>query len=232
MSAASLPTLRLVVLGTVLVFSLVVLGLCAYITSGSTEDGFYFTFAALGIATSVLSLVSLPVMIVVDNMRKGAFTSLIAVELGWLGFLWIMWLATAGSTSDLANAVRCSASIRRNLTGCQIISAIQAFSHLSWLILIAYFIALLSFSIMAANRGNPVWLQSVKDANFDAPAAPAAAPAPEQTQQQYAAAPVSHTPAPAGAYPPQGSPAPVQQQAPGWAGQPQQVPVSSPYPQV
>lgn len=53
----------------------------------------------------------------IDRSRKGAFTSMIAVEIGWLGrslfvsqeilpdifligFLWIMWLASAATTAN------------------------------------------------------------------------------------------------------------------------------------
>lgn len=50
-------------IGTVVLFSVIVLGLSAHVTAlTTTYYGGYFTFAALSIATAVLSIVSLPAM--------------------------------------------------------------------------------------------------------------------------------------------------------------------------
>jgi hypothetical protein len=44
--------------------------------------------------------------VVLDFVRKGAFTSLLWVELIWPGLLWVLWLATGG-TAAAALATKC-----------------------------------------------------------------------------------------------------------------------------
>ncbi|KAG5645770.1 hypothetical protein DXG03_005307 [Asterophora parasitica] len=235
MSSALLPRLRLVSFGVVSLFSLVVLGLSAHLINlTTTYYGVYFTFAALGTATSLLSLLSLPAVIYIDNIRKGAFTSKIATELGLVGFLWILWLATAATATDTvginlgSNCGRYKPGSRIR-TACSETSAVQAFGYLSWLILLAYFSALLFFTAAAAVRGHKdIWFHSVKEADFNFASAPptaAAAPAVEKPQPQYDPTIAQNTGASQQQHS-QGSP------APGWAGQPAQPPPAASYPQV
>jgi len=206
MSTPLMPTLRTGAFSAVTLFSFIVLALSAHFTSRRV---FTYDFAALGIATAVLSLLSLPVMLLIDNIRKGALTSMILVEIAWLGLLWVLWVATAGTSSQWGM-----------IFGSEV-SAIQAFSHLAWLVLFGYLGTLITFSIIAANRGyNRVWYQSVKETEFNAPPVQ---PAPMQAQQIV---PAQNTGVPQAVYPPQGSP------VPGWAGQPQQVPVGFSHPQA
>ena len=163
--ASTLSTIRVAALGSVALFSLIVLGVAAHVTNLTTYNfGFYFTFAALSIATAVLSLLSLPVMIIVDKMRKGAFTSMIAVELGWLSFLWILWLSSAATASQASSGFNRGCRYRSGLisTTCREFRAIQAFNYLNWIILFGYTGALLAFAIGAANRGIAAWTASVK----------------------------------------------------------------------
>ncbi|PSR71773.1 hypothetical protein PHLCEN_2v12353, partial [Hermanssonia centrifuga] len=151
-------------------FSLIVLALSAnWISVTTTKLHLYYNYAALGVATSVLTF-TLPVMLIIDLLRRGAFTSMILVELCWLGFLWVMWLATGALAADnLGGFVDgCSSSFFANWwnTGCSETQAITAFSFLNWIALTGYLALLLTMSILAANRGGPVWMTSVKEANF------------------------------------------------------------------
>ncbi|KAF5388246.1 hypothetical protein D9615_000024 [Tricholomella constricta] len=218
MSTPLIPTLRLAAFGVVSVFSLIVLALSAHlINTTTTFYGGYFSFSALGVATAVLTMLTLPVMLAVDNMRKGAFTSMIIVELAWLGFLWVLWLSSAATASQVSLFVfggpTCGSRSSRLSTACREASAIQAFSYLNWFILFGYIGTLLAFSIMAATRGyKRVWFQSVKDTEFNAPPVPTAPVVQPIQTQQYAP---TNTGVTQQAYPP-GSP------APGWTGQPQQ----------
>ncbi|TFK43037.1 hypothetical protein BDQ12DRAFT_162569 [Crucibulum laeve] len=170
----SLPMIRLAVLSAVTILSLIVLALCAHLLSFTNKflgAGTYFTFSALGLATALLSLLTLPVMIFIDFKRNGAFTSLIAVELGWLGFLWVMWLATAGTTaSSNAPGTSCSNFIISEVkTACSELQAVEAFAFLSWIALFFYFISLLVFSAVASSKGNGrVWFGTVKETDFNA----------------------------------------------------------------
>lgn len=170
----NLPGLvRIPVFAALLVFSLIVLGINAHLIAklhfNFDEFGIHYSISApgwtkLGLATAVLTLVSLLPMLVIDFIRKGAPTSLVVVELGWLGFLWIMWLATA---ADTANNVNCGGVTDNGI--CSEAQASEAFAFLAWLLLMAYWVLLLVYAIMAHTKGNNnVWMGSTTDQDFSA----------------------------------------------------------------
>jgi len=71
--------------GFAIASSFTVLILAAVVINFTSNDyyGRYYTFGALGIATSSLTLLTLPVMLLYSANRKGAFTSMISVEVAW-----------------------------------------------------------------------------------------------------------------------------------------------------
>ncbi|KAJ8474425.1 hypothetical protein ONZ45_g15953 [Pleurotus djamor] len=191
--ASVLPLVRLASFGTVIVFSIIVLGLCAHITNLTTTArfAFYFTFAAMGIATVIMTWGGLGTLLAVDRLRKGAIISSIVVELSVLGLLWIFWLTTAALVSQENALLFPSGCGGFRGTVCGEFAATVAFSWLSWLIIFGYAVFLLVLSIIAATRGNSVWFKSVSEADFDAPATEKSSPpvafnpySPQQTPQQ------------------------------------------------
>jgi hypothetical protein len=131
----------------------------------------YFPFAAMGIATALLTFISLPIFLLVDVYRQGAWTSMIIVEIPTLTFLWVLWLSTAGLTASVyapLSAAQLCSSVYAG-PACGEIQAILAFSFLNWLSLMAYASVLLVFVFIAQARGNPVWTGSVQSTNFFAP---------------------------------------------------------------
>lgn len=177
----NIPALvRLPVFVFLIVCTLVVLGLDAHFVNATTKTysvgGFGYNysfhgsapaFASLGVATAVLTLVSVVPMFVIDFLRKGAATSFVVVELAVLGVLWVLWLATA---ADTANFGSCSSTD----TWCSQFQAAEAFSFLAWLALMAYWIILLVFAIIAANNGHgQIWFTGVTEADFSAGGGPA-----------------------------------------------------------
>ncbi|KAK0242260.1 hypothetical protein EDD85DRAFT_810606 [Armillaria nabsnona] len=217
------PILRLTAFVATLVFSIIVLGVSAHITYlTTTYYGVYYTFAAMSIATASLTLLTLPVMIAIDFTRKGAFTSMVVVELSWLGVLWVLWLASAALTADTnANTFVSGCgyiSIDVIDQACKEFNAVQAFGFLNWLILLGYTITLIVFAIVAANRGNSgVWTSSTTTTDFFARGAYSGASTVAPEKLNYAPAQPSVV-----QYPPQ-SPS-------GYSTQQQQQP--STYPQV
>jgi len=152
----------------------------------------------MGIATGVLTITTIPAMLIIDMVRKGAFTSMVLVELIWLGILWVLWLAQAGlsASADVIFAVGCPYSETLdpvNAEACKEFAVIEAFSFLNWLALFGYWIAILVLSLMGAQRGNAVFKSSVAEAPFLQPRATAPAYNPDakvsmqqQQQPQYA----------------------------------------------
>ncbi|KAH9944471.1 uncharacterized protein BXZ73DRAFT_39366 [Epithele typhae] len=170
-----LQLFRVAVLGWTIFCSLILLGLGAHLVSvlgGQTVQT--FAWGGLAVATAVLTIVSVPAMIVIDMLRSGAFTSMIVVEIAWLSFLGVLFLATGGSAA--ANATTfwgtCSLFTATFESLCNETSAAAAFGFLGWLPLWAYTITLLIMLIIHAQRGNHVWLKSVKEADLANTAGP------------------------------------------------------------
>lgn len=174
---------RVVVLILTIVLSIIVLGLAADLTS-TTETYLHgaFTFASMGIASSVISLVTLPVLLIVDMLRTGAFTSMIVVELVWLFIVWVLWLTTAALTAQAGQEIpsNCNFVVAFFTTGCHELQAIEAFSFLNWILLMIYSIVVLVMAIIGSTRGHKTWTNSVKHAIFLGPAEGAVAPVPAQ----------------------------------------------------
>ncbi|KAI0347443.1 hypothetical protein BDW22DRAFT_1342241 [Trametopsis cervina] len=161
---------RTVVFGVLTVFSIIILGLAAHMIAETTTFDFYFRFDAFALAIALLTILTLPAMWIVDILRRGAFTSLIFVELVWLGLLWVLWLTSAALSSNDWGSADCGLSVfflpSWYTSSCGHGKAIIAFSWLNWVILTSYLVSLLFLSITANNRGAPVWRSSVREATF------------------------------------------------------------------
>jgi hypothetical protein len=152
--------IRLVVFGVVIAFALIILGISANFVAQTSHYRVYTASSVpgFGVATAVLTFAILIPAIVIDMLRKGAVTSLIATELGFVGFLWVIWLACgANATAALFGFSLGDCSLYRDSTSasfCSQYQAFQAFSWLNWLILFFYWIALLVMALVAHSRGN------------------------------------------------------------------------------
>ncbi|KAJ7590776.1 hypothetical protein C8J56DRAFT_542671 [Mycena floridula] len=209
---AFMPIYRLASLGTALLFSVIVLGISAHIVWFTTTGlGFYYTFSAMCLAVAIMTIITFPIMIIIDFKRKGAFTSMIIVELVWTALLSILWLAAAGlaaNANELTFISGCGYGIPGVDQACQEFAAVEAFSFLTWLIVMGYAVVLFIFSIIAASRGHHVWTSTVGETDFRAPRANAQyGEKPQQgvPQNQAQYPPQQMTPQPQG-YPPQGTP--------------------------
>ncbi|KAJ6592383.1 hypothetical protein B0H19DRAFT_1055114 [Mycena capillaripes] len=173
---APLPLIRLVVFSTVILFSLITLGVAAALTATTEKFLFgYLSYAALAIATAVLTLLTLPAMIALEMMRPGGPTSMVIVEISWLGFLSILWLSTGAHTAAFTFGIALDCGDLGldtiDASACHETSAIEAFGFLNWLILMGYVGMLLVMSLMVASRKHSsVWTSSVANAPFSAPA--------------------------------------------------------------
>jgi len=198
-------TIRFVVFGVASLFSLI-----AIILGGVfTTDTLSTSFAALAIATGLLTILTLPVMLTLSVIRKGAFTSMIAVEIGWTSFLWVMWLAVGASSASVVLF-----DIYGIFFTSPVQSAITAFGFLTWILLTFYTILLTTLTFRQQFRGNVVWTGEVTETDFTAPGGNS------QVVYESKATPTSQ-------YPPTGTSVPVaQQQTPGSYNEQ----VASPYP--
>jgi hypothetical protein len=167
---------RTAVLGAVTVFAIIVFPLSAHIIHVTTSSirGFYYDFAALGLAVAILTLLTFPAMLLLSVNRKGALTSYIWVEVAWLSLMWILWLAVGASVADIPfiNSVRGVGYVSEA-------QAIEAFGFLSWIFLMFYSVTVLVLAIMAHMKGrSEVWTSEVRTFDFtnEAPAGVANVP--------------------------------------------------------
>jgi len=165
--------IRVVILALVTLFSALVLIMGALVTNFSMSDlGGYFVYAAFSIAIASLTLLTVPVMIGLSIARKGAFPSMIVVELSYVALLWILWLAVGGTIGNIALINYCSALYYSAYeSACMETQAMAAFAFLNFVLLMVLNIFLLSLAIVQANRGNSIWTSCVTDVDFGAPAA-------------------------------------------------------------
>ncbi|KIK07663.1 hypothetical protein K443DRAFT_86599 [Laccaria amethystina LaAM-08-1] len=235
-----LPLLRTIVFIASSVLGLAVLAMSAHIVSwtNSIVSGAYFQYAALALATGLLTVLSLPALLMISIGRKGAVTSMIVVELCWLWFLWVMWVASAGNVASTVWISSCDRAKGIVATICAETQTIEALGFINWFMIMAYTITLLIFTVMSQMRGHSIWTQSVREADFTAPAVFSAPVQPmahevkmDNTGISQFSAPQGQFVAPQAQYPPYNAGTPVS----GYAGTPppqvQQQPMS-PYPQV
>jgi len=110
-------------------------------------------FALLPLIVSIITLLTVPFMLVIGFIRRGAFISMVIVELVWLGILWVLWLATG--------ALWATAFATDSLS-----EALEAFSWLNWLALFGYWLLLLIFSIIGLSRNHRIFTTAVSEAQF------------------------------------------------------------------
>ncbi|KAI0269309.1 hypothetical protein BC834DRAFT_622748 [Gloeopeniophorella convolvens] len=139
-----LATVRFATFVTANVFAIIVMGVSAGLIS-LTEPAFYYKFAALALATSLLTLFTTIPMFVIDSLRQGSFLSWIATELGWLTVLWILWLSSASYAAWTDGQIdgffseesSCNFGVFGDddiSSGCHEIKAIMAFAFLTWIL--------------------------------------------------------------------------------------------------
>ncbi|KAF8624580.1 hypothetical protein AX15_005802 [Amanita polypyramis BW_CC] len=155
MALSIVAIIRLTLLSVVTTFSIIALGLAASsITADVTVIGFYFSSDALGVATAILGIITLPVLIMLGLLGKAAFLNYIVIESAWLSFLWVLWLATAADAAGSGGSM-----------------AVQAFAWLNWIFLMGYIALTVVLAIVQQTRGNSVWFKSVNEVDLFAPPA-------------------------------------------------------------
>ncbi|EEB93064.1 hypothetical protein MPER_08332 [Moniliophthora perniciosa FA553] len=167
--------------GLAIVFGIIVMALNADIlsTARKFEDFTVFDFQGLGIAVGILNILILPALqvllcdhyfswpltsqtsLTVGVVRKNAFLTANVVELLVIGVLTILWIVESALITQMAppGGFQCDAYRRftsgsnPKLTVCQELVAIQAFSFLTWVLLLLYII----FAVMMCVTGKAGW---------------------------------------------------------------------------
>ncbi|CAE6432651.1 unnamed protein product [Rhizoctonia solani] len=157
-------TVRLASYGTVLVFSLIMLGISGSVFGSS--PGIDVILALILLAASSITWVFMFPALLVSIFRRGSFLSWVAIELGICGFLWVLWLASAAYTTSLSAGIALNCDLASDIgaeSSCRQYQAIQAFSWLNWVILFAYIVLVIALAIKAMNKGQSVWTMEISD---------------------------------------------------------------------
>jgi len=177
MAQSLIYLVRLGLLSTVLLFSVIVFGISANLIHLDNEffDGFIATPAFTGFAlfVSIVTFITVIPLLVFDILKKGTALSLVFVELIWTALLGIFWLASAADTTtwgwfwgscDFAGDDDIAVGDVGDGTGtletvnfssiCHQYQALQAFSWLNWLILWGWLGVVFVLSIISLSRGN------------------------------------------------------------------------------
>ncbi|CAE6436026.1 hypothetical protein ACGC1H_000858 [Rhizoctonia solani] len=160
-------TLRLVSFATVLVFSLIVLGISGnWVSLLQGVATSFATSSSFSLAVSVITWAFMFPILLIGALRRGSFLSWVAVELGICGFLWVLWLASASYTTSMSAGVALNCDLARSMEAegiCRQYQAIEAFSWLNWLILFAYVVLVVVYAVKAMNKGQSVWTMEITD---------------------------------------------------------------------
>lgn len=162
---------RFGVFAVTLFFSLIMLGVSAgYIGQAANIGGGAPNFSIFGLVVALLTMFSIGPMFAIDFIRRGAITSWIVVELSVIGLLWILWLASAATTSSVTGGATVDCGFTLSGAGnnlCHLYQAIEAFGFINWLIFLGYWITLLVFALRSHLQGDmTVWQGTVRDNAF------------------------------------------------------------------
>ncbi|KAL4076472.1 hypothetical protein J3A83DRAFT_4370630 [Scleroderma citrinum] len=220
---ALIPLLRVIIFSFTTILSLAVLGICAHIlwlTHGYSDS--YLAFAPFGTASSVVTAISLPLFLILGRSKSRIFTSAVLFEIIWFFILWVLWVATAGTTVA-ARTWFFPDGCFSGFSVCYEITAMEAFAFLNFFAVFIYYDVLFLYAIICAIRGRSIWTISVREAANSGVITPAIpmnqAQYPQQFTPQYSQYPGAPAPAPV-AYPPGSVPQPYYPQQASSPGHP------------
>jgi len=125
----------------------------------------------LGMVVSHLTLIIMFPIVILGFFRKAVFTTWTAVELVWVGVLWILWLSSGAASASIAATVCniCDTDLWRNgvclsnisnASLCSGVSATSAFSFIGFFILITLWLWTLTVGVSAHKMGDrQIWLR-------------------------------------------------------------------------
>jgi len=141
---------RWCVLTFTLIFAIVVLGISGHLLA--IRHTHYWHFAALAVAVSSLTILTFPVILLVNTfLGSGDRTSTERIfgEALWLSIMWILWLATGANATHAARvhffSGGCSFFSGFSNTICNEFRVVEAFAYINFIILLCYTIGLFAY---------------------------------------------------------------------------------------
>ncbi|KZT57599.1 hypothetical protein CALCODRAFT_517372 [Calocera cornea HHB12733] len=157
---------RIILLSLISILAAGTAGLSGYLLALLNEalGGYDAAFGFLGfsLACGVITVITIAIVRIMDWTMVDSWMSRTAVELGWLGVLWVLWMGSAGYTTSLIAPLdlgSCSDYYGEDSVVCSQAEALQAVGWVEWLLLVTLFTWELVFAILAHQRGYPgIWM--------------------------------------------------------------------------
>ncbi|KAF8174243.1 hypothetical protein BJ912DRAFT_62101 [Pholiota molesta] len=129
----------------------------------------------MGLYTSCLALIVIPILLALPEIRKNAFVIYVVSELSIVCFLWIFWVVAAAlaiqQRDDFYPLGNCTRLADVTVHWCDELFAIVGFSVVVFVLLMKYMLVIFIYTIVMTFRvGGRVWFQSVKDLQIKMPA--------------------------------------------------------------
>ncbi|KAL1937398.1 hypothetical protein VTO73DRAFT_13734 [Trametes versicolor] len=123
-------------------------------------------FEVFGIAVGAITTSTALVILIVDHLRTGAFTSMVVFELVWSSILGVLWFVEGVLGAHLTvlnfDNFSCDLFAASLQEVCNETQAIMGVAFGVWIVLHVYAIALLVFALRNKSRGAPIWTSSLK----------------------------------------------------------------------
>ncbi|KAI6006847.1 hypothetical protein EDD15DRAFT_5055 [Pisolithus albus] len=169
---AIIPSLRTIVFAVVSLLALAVFGISIHLLFILGLPTPSMTFTAFGLAAGCVTIVSLPLFFILGHAIRGACTSTVIFEIIWFFSLWVLWVATAGSTIvDRASNFPSCAYYTQEI--CYEITVLEVLAFINFFATFFYHDVLFLYAIVCAIRGRRIWTMSVRDAANGGPYTPA-----------------------------------------------------------
>ncbi|KAI9058793.1 hypothetical protein FKP32DRAFT_1581201 [Trametes sanguinea] len=169
---------RVFTLILVAIISLAVIGLCVH-TSNNLNDilsaigvSGNFPYTSLGIAVSVITLVSSALMIVLDIFFDNVFTSFLIFEIPWLSIVWILWISVGATTLSQGKTIfkgqPCSdfnVFLPSAKEICEDVHPIAIIAFINFALLFLYTATLVVVAFASSSSYSSPWTSSLKNRN-------------------------------------------------------------------
>jgi len=165
---------RMVILVLSFILTIPLLGLLAHWTQGSQLVNVLYSFESMGLYTTCVTLVVIPIMLALPEIRKNAFALYIVSELSIVCTLWIFWVVVAALAIQQRDEFypfgNCTSLDNIQAEWCNELFAIVGLSVVVFVLLMKYMLVILIYAIVMTFRvGGRVWFQSVKDLQIKMP---------------------------------------------------------------
>lgn len=145
-----LKIVRWCILTFTFMFAIVVLGISGHLLAIRPTD--YWRFAALAVAVSSLTILTFPVILIVNTFigrDSNISPERILGEAGWITIMWILWLSTGANATRAARA-HFFAGACNSFSGypnkiCNEFKVVEAFAYINFIILLCYMIGLVVY---------------------------------------------------------------------------------------